>query len=401
MTISAGRCRWAAACRRATSSSRTASRTKQAGEPDHAGDPGGASLWFKWTAPVSGRRQRRHLRQRLRHPARRLQRFRARRARAHRLQRRWRREMLAAEQAHLRGGRQQDLPDRGRRQGRSPRADPIERRGEARQRRLHGRREDPSGPRLVLDGHHAPRHQGGRRAESRRRPGRPLGLVLVDAIEERGGRARRLRRRLRPGARRLHGIGARRPDRGRDERRRRGAVRRGQQLRLRAVAGTTYRVAVDGTAGDDGYFDSTCARRSNTRAPSASAAPAPARSTLAADAVACASLCSYDFEVGESVTLSASPAPGSSFTGWSGCTGTGACQVTLNTDTAVVANFSSAAAGGGGGESQRTVPAPSARPAPKPLHCGRGFRKVLVRGKAKCVRKKPRHHHRKRRHGAH
>ena len=25
--------------------------TKQAGEPDHAGNPGGASVWFKWTAP--------------------------------------------------------------------------------------------------------------------------------------------------------------------------------------------------------------------------------------------------------------------------------------------------------------------------------------------------------------
>ena len=28
--------------------------TKQPGEPDHAGNPGGASLWFKWTAPWSG-----------------------------------------------------------------------------------------------------------------------------------------------------------------------------------------------------------------------------------------------------------------------------------------------------------------------------------------------------------
>ncbi len=28
--------------------------TKQAGEPDHAGNPGGASVWFKWTAPSSG-----------------------------------------------------------------------------------------------------------------------------------------------------------------------------------------------------------------------------------------------------------------------------------------------------------------------------------------------------------
>ncbi|MET0827547.1 MAG: hypothetical protein ABWZ89_13615, partial [Acidimicrobiales bacterium] len=28
--------------------------TKQAGEPNHAGNAGGASLWFKWTSPVSG-----------------------------------------------------------------------------------------------------------------------------------------------------------------------------------------------------------------------------------------------------------------------------------------------------------------------------------------------------------
>lgn len=27
---------------------------KEAGEPDHAGDPGGASVWYSWTAPVSG-----------------------------------------------------------------------------------------------------------------------------------------------------------------------------------------------------------------------------------------------------------------------------------------------------------------------------------------------------------
>ena len=28
--------------------------TKQTGEPDHRGDPGGASVWFKWTAPRTG-----------------------------------------------------------------------------------------------------------------------------------------------------------------------------------------------------------------------------------------------------------------------------------------------------------------------------------------------------------
>lgn len=28
--------------------------TKQPGEPDHAGNPGGASIWFTWTAPITG-----------------------------------------------------------------------------------------------------------------------------------------------------------------------------------------------------------------------------------------------------------------------------------------------------------------------------------------------------------
>ena len=28
--------------------------TKQVGEPDHDGDPGGASVWYRWTAPESG-----------------------------------------------------------------------------------------------------------------------------------------------------------------------------------------------------------------------------------------------------------------------------------------------------------------------------------------------------------
>jgi hypothetical protein len=29
--------------------------TKEAGEPNHAGDPGGASVWYSWTAPASGK----------------------------------------------------------------------------------------------------------------------------------------------------------------------------------------------------------------------------------------------------------------------------------------------------------------------------------------------------------
>jgi hypothetical protein len=45
------------------------------------------------------------------------------------------------------------------------------------------------------------------------------------------------------------------------------------------------------------------------------------------------------------VTLTASPAPGSTFTGWSGsgCSGAGTCRVTMNSDTTVTATFAHAA----------------------------------------------------------
>jgi hypothetical protein len=41
--------------RTATASGNNDDATKEAGEPDHAGDSGGASTWYAWTAPASGR----------------------------------------------------------------------------------------------------------------------------------------------------------------------------------------------------------------------------------------------------------------------------------------------------------------------------------------------------------
>src|SRR6266850_7524244 len=53
----------------------------------------------------------------------------------------------------------------------------------------------------------------------------------------------------------------------------------------------------------------------------------------------CGATCSVDFLNGTSVTLTAT---GAGFTGWSGgCTGTGACVVTLNANTSVTATFTS------------------------------------------------------------
>jgi uncharacterized repeat protein (TIGR02543 family) len=54
----------------------------------------------------------------------------------------------------------------------------------------------------------------------------------------------------------------------------------------------------------------------------------------------CGTDCSEAYVYNTAVTLSASPGTGSTFTGWSGaCTGIGICQVTMNADRSVTANF--------------------------------------------------------------
>jgi hypothetical protein len=54
----------------------------------------------------------------------------------------------------------------------------------------------------------------------------------------------------------------------------------------------------------------------------------------------CGSTCSANFPTGSLVTLTATPATGSTFIGWSsGCTGTGSCDATLNADQTIVAQF--------------------------------------------------------------
>jgi hypothetical protein len=59
----------------------------------------------------------------------------------------------------------------------------------------------------------------------------------------------------------------------------------------------------------------------------------------------CGIACSGSFSSGTSVTLTAMPATGAAFTGWSGggCAGTGACTVTMDTATTVTATFAVAA----------------------------------------------------------
>ena len=62
--------------------------------------------------------------------------------------------------------------------------------------------------------------------------------------------------------------------------------------------------------------------------------------TSAPAGINCGASCIAPFAPGTSVTLTAAPAAGSSFTGWSGaCSGTGSCTLVVNADTSVTANF--------------------------------------------------------------
>ena len=57
--------------------------------------------------------------------------------------------------------------------------------------------------------------------------------------------------------------------------------------------------------------------------------------------ISCPGACSHSYTAGTKVALTATPASGSSFAGWSGagCTGTGTCTVTMSSDQSVTATF--------------------------------------------------------------
>jgi hypothetical protein len=81
--------------------------------------------------------------------------------------------------------------------------------------------------------------------------------------------------------------------------------------------------------------------------------------------IACPGACEAEFNSGATVTLTATSDSGSVFSGWSGaCTGSGSCQVALNSSASVTAEFSSAPALLGASRTMATAAAAPSAEAP-------------------------------------
>jgi Divergent InlB B-repeat domain/PASTA domain len=108
---------------------------------------------------------------------------------------------------------------------------------------------------------------------------------------------------------------------------------------LRVIANGIASAPVPVTVGAGGSGTNACP---NYTLSLAKAGAGAGTATSSAAGIACGATCSHVYPNGTIVTLSASPATGSAFAGWSGggCSGTAPCVVTMSGNTSVTATFS-------------------------------------------------------------
>ena len=102
-----------------------------------------------------------------------------------------------------------------------------------------------------------------------------------------------------------------------------------------------YRVAAFNAAGNSAYSSEACGTTPQSFGLAVVKAGTGSGTVTSTPAgITCGTSCSGNYASGTAVTLTATPASGSTFTGWSGmCSGKNSCTVTITADTAVNANF--------------------------------------------------------------
>ena len=104
-----------------------------------------------------------------------------------------------------------------------------------------------------------------------------------------------------------------------------------------------YRVRAYNSAGNSAYSNEACATPVNATLYTVTVSKSGTGSgtvVSSSGGINCGASCSASFASGTSIGLSANPAAGSTFTGWSGaCTGTGGCALVVNGNKNVTATF--------------------------------------------------------------